>query len=376
MCISPILIKNPNYKHTVDNSHDVHVHMKDTTSQYIEMRCGHCPECLILKQTYIRQRSVLMARTHDIFFCTLTYNQEMLPTMEVNGIKHAYADIRDFQNLVKRLRKMDFFGAPFKYICCTEYGGKKHRPHFHVLFFVQKPEHKEDEYDVWNKTQCWYWGILHLWRRNVNTDVVVSRKTGIKHVRVNTRKPVWKPICTYVRDRKGRCTYDFHQVVPRRTKNGVADVCTYVTKYCLKFDKWVQSKQQALRLNLDDDEYKRVWNLVKPRLLISKHFGDDDIFDEVVRKGIDYSIRKGEKYFVFIDPNTGHVSPLAPYLRDKFATYIDKLELWMTQPHDPDNVRPLSDAYEGLNYANKETKYKRIYATIITRNSDEFYELE
>ena len=247
MCISPILIKNPNFnryarteykdgKRVVimekQDRYDAREYQKDTVSQYIEVPCGHCPECLILKQTYIRQRASIMSLTHDIYFATLTYNEEMLPRLSINGYEHSYADIHDFQTMVKYMRKINFFGKPFKYICCTEYGGKKHRPHFHVLFFVPKEtDKKEDEFDIWNKTQFFYWALLKLWRRNVTS--INASDTASKRIRVNTRNAVYKQLCTYVRDRRGRCTYDFHQVVPLRTKNGVADVCTYVTKYVL-----------------------------------------------------------------------------------------------------------------------------------------------
>lgn len=375
MCISPILIKNPNYGHTVKNSYDVDCYMKNTTTQYIEIACGHCPECMILKQTYIRQRSTLMSRTHDIYFATLTYSPDMLPTMEVNGFKHAYADIRDFQNMVKYMRKIDFFGSPFKYIAVTEYGGKKHRPHFHVLFFVKKSDKKEDEFDIWNKTQFYYWALLKLWRRNVSTDINTTAGAK-KRVRVNTRNAVYKPLCRYVKDCRGRSTYDFHQVIPRRTKNGVADVCTYVTKYVLKFDKWIVRKQQALHQNLESDEYKRVWNIIKPRILISKHFGDNDEFTDIVRRGIEYSISIGDKCFRFIDPTNGKVMPLAPYLRRKFATYVDFKAQYESKPKDPDNVPDLSDNYVGRTYDNKASKYRRTFLLIQSRNTDDFYELE
>ena len=401
MCLSPILVKNPNYNryahyeykdgkrvlvHERQVRHDTRSYQKDTVSQYIEMRCGHCAECLSLKQTYIRQRAIIMAQTHDIYFATLTYNEEMLPKMDVNGFTHSYADIHDFQTMVKYMRKIDFFGKPFKYICCTEYGGKKHRPHFHVLFFVEKDNVKESEWDAWNRQQFWYWSLLKLWRRNVSTDINASFASS-KRIRVNTRNAVYKPLCTYVKDRRGRSTYDFHLVVPRRTKNGVADVATYVTKYVLKFDEWIIKKQQALHLNLNSDEYKRVWNLIKPRVLISKNFGNGITVDsdgnksqsietaKLVRRGIDKSLSMNEKYFLFIDPTTGKTSPLSPYLRKYFATIVDHDVLYLNNKVE-DNVMDLSDDYKGYALANRLSKYRRTYMALSSRNTDDFYELE
>ena len=372
MCLNPILIKNKSRNHTVANSHDTMSPFKDTTSQYIEVKCGHCPECLTLKQSYIRQRAQLVSKDHDIFFTTLTYKPSMLPVMEVNGYKHQYADIRDFQNLVKRMRKMDFFGRPFKYIAVTEYGGKKHRPHFHILWFVEKNKN-EDDYDLWNRTQFYYWALLKLWYRNTNEATVT--KGAKKRVRVNTRNAIKTPLCDYVRDSRGRCTYDFHQVVPRRTKNGVDDVTTYVTKYVLKFDDWIVKKQQALHLNLELDEYKRVWNILKPRVLISKHFGDSEDYMEDVRKGIDLSIQRGNEYFWFVDSQTGKTMPLAPYLKRKFATMDDFFSMYYNNK-SPDNIIELSDDYYGLTHDSRRDKFARTYLMIKSRNTDDFYELE
>ena len=375
MCLNPILIKNPNYRHTVKNSYDVYSHMKDTTSQYIEVKCGHCPECAALKQTYIRQRAALMAKTHDIYFTTLTYKESMLPRMDVNGFSHAYADIHDFQTMVKYMRKINFFGKPFKYIAVTEYGGERHRPHFHILWFV--PKDNSDAFDAFNKTQFYYWALLKLWRRNVTS--VKTSDTAKKRIRVNTRKAKYENLCDYkvsYQNGKKRCTYDFHHVIPRRTKNGVLDVTTYVTKYCLKFDDWIIKKQQALHLNLEYDEYKRVWQAIKPRILISKNFGNDKEFESHVRKGIDSAIINKQPYFVFIDPQTGKESPLSPYLRKYFATIQDKIDLYLVNEHSEKNIIPLSDDYKGYALRSRKDKCNRIKQLILARNSDDFYELE
>lgn len=376
MCLNPVLIKNPNYRHTVKNSHDVYVYLKDVTSQYIEVKCGHCVECSMLKQTYIRQRSSLMAQTHDIYFVTLTYSPSMLPYVDINGIRHNYADIHDFQTMVKYMRKINFFGKPFKYICCTEYGSKRHRPHFHVLFFVPKDTDVfRDQWDYMERERFYFHALLKLWRRNISTDIKTS-DTAKKRIRVNTRNAVYKPLCRFIRDSRGRSTYDFHQVVPKRTKNGVLDVCTYVTKYCLKFDPWIVKKQQALHLNLSDEDYKRYWQILKPRVLISKNFGNDDVFLPLVRKGINTAINRREKYFLFIDPTTGKESPLSPYLRKYFATIDDKISLYNNSPQRDDNVVDLSDDYFGYAYEFRNDKSKRILSMLIARNTDEFYELE
>ena len=374
MCLNPILIKNKNYRHTKENSFDVRSFMKDTTSQFIEVGCGHCIECTALKQSYLRQRASLMAHDHDVFFCTLTYKEKYLPTIDINGYTHQYADVHHIQMFIKRLRKRNIFGVDFKYIAVSEYGGKNHRPHWHLLFFV--PKNGRDEFDNLNLERRLYKLIWSLWAVNLATRVTKSGRTVADNVH-----PLYDTLSDYrVRHRYGRTekTFDFHYVVPSTTKNGVLDVTSYVTKYCLKFDPWVNSKQQALHLNLSPEEYNDYWFLLKPRVLISKNFGTAEHYSRYLQHGIELSIKdKSVSTFCFIDSLSGRLYPLAPILRDKFVT-IDQYEQFFFSRlgYTPDNIVPLSDNYYGYAYQSRRDKCEKIKEHLINRNSFDFYELE
>lgn len=134
MCLNPILIKNVNYGNKSKLSH-----ISDTTSQYIPVPCGRCSVCLALKQQYIVQRVQMESLSHDLYFGTLTYNNESLPIHEVGDFRLAYVDICDWQKMLKMIRKHEHL-PNFKYLFVTEFGGRRHRPHIHFILSFPKIE--------------------------------------------------------------------------------------------------------------------------------------------------------------------------------------------------------------------------------------------
>lgn len=126
MCVSPIRIPNPNY-----HNHSKYVSaLKDTSSQYINVPCGHCGECIAVRQMNIIQRVHMESLDNHCFYCTLTYNNYSMPYVDVTtGYRLRYADHRDIQCMMKRLRKSNAFGRPFRYFGVSELGSKRGRPH-------------------------------------------------------------------------------------------------------------------------------------------------------------------------------------------------------------------------------------------------------
>lgn len=134
MCLRPILIDNPNYKayHLLDRNPFANVHLTS-----ISVPCGRCPVCLQLKQQYITQRVQMEALNHDLFFGTLTYNDSSLPCFSIGEFTFAYPDFSDWQKMIKMIRKHENL-PEFKYMLVSEYGGKRHRPHFHFILSFPK----------------------------------------------------------------------------------------------------------------------------------------------------------------------------------------------------------------------------------------------
>lgn len=125
MCLSPVQIPNPNL-----GNKSSFAQFKDTTSLYINVPCGHCPECVAHDQMQWIQRLQMEELTNHLFFATLTYNNDMLPHLVTStGFDIRFADVDDVQTMFKRLRKRNAFGRPFRYFGVSELGEKRGRPH-------------------------------------------------------------------------------------------------------------------------------------------------------------------------------------------------------------------------------------------------------
>ena len=322
--------------------------IKDCDSHSICVPCGVCEECAAMRQTEILQRAELASIDHDVYYGTLTYNNKAIPHTRVfrhldgRVRDYIYADPDDFRRMMQRIRKENFHNSVnIRYIMVTEYGGRFHRPHIHFLLFVPKQEfdfwytttskdsitgetilhHHSGHYcpgEKWNEinfSHIFFHVFLSQWKRNISKS---------------TKYPVWLPLCTYIVGRDGRSTYDFHYVEPF-TKNGkdFSNVANYVTKYILKFDKWLERVKNGIYNNLSPEDYAELWKLLRPKVRISLLLGSDNP-DYVVhiRKGIEAG-KKGinGKYMpFFIDLNNGKYMPLGRYLRKKFYTFDDALK--------------------------------------------------
>lgn len=125
MCVSPTRIRNPNF-HIYNSG----TRFKDTESAFINVPCGVCSECVAVRQMSYIQRLQMEETKNHLFFCTLTYNNESLPIHVCsNGHVIRFADVSDVQKMIKRLRKKNAFGRPFRYFGVSELGTKKGRPH-------------------------------------------------------------------------------------------------------------------------------------------------------------------------------------------------------------------------------------------------------
>lgn len=303
MCTSPVSIKNPNRGRS-----DKLSYLVDTESVYIKVPCGHCDECIAVRQMNFVQRVQMESIKNHIFFTTLTYNQESLPIKEVNGYRFPFADYKDINGAIRHLRRDQAFPRCFRYFFVSELGSKRSRPHFHGLLFL--PKMPSDDYNTCITMEQQMWPImLKYWSRNYG-----SRKF-----------PDWRPLCTYVcrMTRRGiRTTYDLHYLNPNLTQDGVSNVAWYVLKYMLKPSDKIAKRQQALRLNLDEDEYHRVWNEIKPRIFVSKDFGlarDPDI-SRRLHSDIDY-FRGQFDYPVYLNHDTGQTFPLSKFYKSKGDIY-------------------------------------------------------
>ena len=315
MCYSPINIKNPNYGLKFKKG-DVRS-FKDCTSHYITVPCGVCEECIAVKQMQITQRIQMEALKHNLYFCTLTYNNETLPVIETStGFKIRYADIKDVQNMMKRIRKR--IPYELRYLGVNELGTKRGRPHFHLILITKKSSTPKKS-DIVNQEAELFNLVKEEWRRNYGSK----------------RHPEYKPLCTYVRKiirGEIKTTYDLHYINPGATADGTMNVAFYVSKYMMKPSNRGRRLQQALKLNLDELEYEQIWKIIHNRLFASEYLGDPKDEDVIKKLKQDIAISEGE-FAKFFNPDTGQSFPLSRYYK-KFGTiygYDEALKFYNAQ---------------------------------------------
>lgn len=366
MCLHPVLIDNPNYhlqavsqylknKDPAYVSKNHNLLLKDCTFRKIYVPCGRCAQCLALKQSYLVQRVQMESLDNDLFFGTLTYSNEHLRRVNVNGFDLAYADIKDVQNMFKRIRKYQKL-PKFRYMVVSEYGGRRHRPHFHFLLSVAPESLRESLAAKVSRSLNFHDVILSEWKRNYGS----------------TRKPIYKPLCNYICNSKGR-NFDLHYVNPSLSSNGQSDVAFYVSKYITKSNKYVDALKSALYFNVPKESFKELWNLLKPRVLYSKGFGNPTSpkVYEHIRKSIEFGLNSTTyQYPIFLNPITSQTFPLAPYYRNKFMTLLDSFGFHYKQDSELSDGSIFMDDYDPADVFKKEERAEK--TSLLTSLRDDY----
>ena len=363
MCLSPQLIKNPLYKRDFFGVGkykkpipDYMKLIKNYNDQYIYVPCGRCAECLQAKQNSFIQRAVMECHFSHMFFITLTYNNESLPQVaDSHGVVYKYPESGDVQKMFKRIRQANSIGREFTYSAHSEYGGRKHRPHWHIMLFVEKYD-KDTYMDIINlESKLWHL-FFNEWKRNYGSD----------------KKPIWKSLFTYAK--RGKFSnYDCHYVNPISSLNGEMDVAYYVSKYLLKVSNYEVALMIRLRDELEYTEYREIRSKIRCKHLVSKHFGFSS-FDAInyIQDCIKHSLINDLAYPEFINPLTGRHYPLARYYKEKCLTINDRIE-FAKNGDTYDGYKTWSIDYN-KNTQFKHDRFKRVKKKIEDRDSD-FYEL-
>jgi len=97
-------------------------------------RCGKCYVCKSYEAAILAQRIDLEAQLHhNVAFVTLTYSNANLPA-------DGCVNLEDPTLWLKRLRKRATRElGKLRYYYLAEYGGYKHRPHYHVVLYGYPP---------------------------------------------------------------------------------------------------------------------------------------------------------------------------------------------------------------------------------------------
>jgi len=138
---------------------------KESYGKLMEVSCGRCIGCRIMKTREWAVRSVHEASQHkENCFITLTYSDKNLPPHGTLNKKH-------FQKFMKRLRRI-VEPKVIRFYHSGEYGEKTGRPHYHALIFGHDFEDRK---------------LLSV-RNNVPlyTSKVLTKLWGLGHASVGT----------------------------------------------------------------------------------------------------------------------------------------------------------------------------------------------
>lgn len=154
--------------------------IKLPSGEFQVVRCGKCLSCLEHRQAgWITRLSEEFKRSPDgVYFVTLTYDDDHLPTKDLEGVPHAVICSDHIKKLNMDLRKrfqQGFFtddtlkrvgwserrtrielpkGVHYRYYITSEYGPETKRSHYHG-FFSGLPQDEELVFDlissVWGK---------------------------------------------------------------------------------------------------------------------------------------------------------------------------------------------------------------------------------
>lgn len=309
MCLTPVTISNSN-RNILSKNTELSPYY-DTESSHILVPCGRCASCIALKQNYIVQRVQMEEKDNLIFMGMLSYNSQTLPSLDVNGYNIKYADIRHVQDMFRYIRKWTDL-PPFRYMVTSEFGGERHRPHFHFLLFFPK-SYVNSNYDRITRSDCeslrlYFWDLfLKYWRHNVG-----SRKN-----------PKWIQNLTFRQVGRKR-NYDLQWV---DTLQDFSASAFYTSKYVCKASDYVDRLKSALYFNTGED-FESIWKTVKPKFLFSKGFGNpySELVSKHIRFGINIALQDDKAvYPYYFSPHNGSCFPLAPYYRQKFLSADEEL---------------------------------------------------
>lgn len=365
MCITPIQIPNRNLvprKPYTRNWLRVGspMSLKDCTSQYINVPCGHCPECIQKKQNDFVQRCQMESMDTYQYMVTLTYDNKHLPKLVSSlGEVFYYADYHHIQSTIKRVRK--YFQRPFRFVATSERGGKRHRPHWHLILFV--PKLPEDSLLTGKVLESELFDLFKThWSKNIGTN----------------RKPIYEPFFQYVRyysHGRVHTNYDLHLIEPRLKADGkmdtMQDVSFYVSKYLCKYND--NKLRIKVKNNYTPTESHYIMETIKCRRITSVSFGSRDFSGHIaspdkrlfpqeainsyVRECIERSKQQKLEFptFFYLE---GQNYPLSGYLRKKFLTMQDAL-FWYFNSDSMDIDTVIYSTEKRIDHRKVQNKYKK-----------------
>lgn len=354
MCLSPLTIKNPYFEMGKGFSYKlrdgtVKQHnfrkslnfLRNTHDTHIQVPCGHCSQCVSMRQMWFVQRVQMESFRSHLFMLTLTYQDSALHYTDCGDYHIAYPDYTDVQKMLKRIRKRV---NGLRYWFVSEYGTKSFRPHFHAILALDKDLNKES---VINLEQTLQKVFMSEWKRNYGSK----------------RNPLYKPLCKFVR-KGNKSTFDLHHIEPLLNHDN--DCSFYIAKYICKYDSRIYKLMQKILLDnsITPEQSSELLSLLKPRSVMSKDFGDYNypLIKDYILKGL----KSSDQLPQYFDIYSGRSSLLSPYYRkhllptswyiNRYIKYSEDMYSYM-----PEDVTTIYDTVLDSNKAQYlQDKFDRI----------------
>ena len=299
MCLKPRSIRNPT-KYISSNA---------SQALLLDVPCNQCAECKEQKRQEWHFRSfheVKNCVSHGgyVYYVTLTYAEEHVPHLsrfiDIDSINNIIKDRNsllkcssdsqplledfycfdssDWRNFLKNLRRqLDYHyrGANFKYFLTSEYGTKEdytHRPHYHVLFFVNNANYIEPYSFSELVSKCWPYGITDglPYEGCSNSYLYKTRDYVANHV--------------------------FGYNLGQPDVNNFMKCCGYVAKYITKdstYQDVINNRLTIIEKHVDEDRYKTLKRNINMFHRQSQGFGisylntlSHDTMNDIINNGV------------------------------------------------------------------------------------------
>lgn len=127
----------------------------------VHVPCGKCDDCLTGLQNGYLVRHIFQFKETQLkhgfaLYFTLTYDNEHVPFIEIDGSKFLCFHKCHIQKFLNSLRKVI---PNLHYQIVSEYGSKTKRPHYHGIFYCYDITPQEVRYFI---KKYWYYGFVNF----------------------------------------------------------------------------------------------------------------------------------------------------------------------------------------------------------------------
>lgn len=341
MCTAPRLVKNPYRKLSGKGLNYLHDDLN-----YLLVPCGVCPECLATKQLGVVQRIEIEASYSVVYCLMFSYQNKFLPQLVLPTGEIVRCFRRsDIQNMFHRVRHSGVL-PDFKYFYVSEYGGRKHRPHYHMMIFFPECQ----DYISPSFHQLVFDTFLKEWRINLGSR----------------RVPIYEPLLIYKEKFVGSKFFrNFDVQLLNKSFGQDVRAAFYNSKYCIKPSRFVKSLYANVLDAYDGDKDLAYSDLRKcmPFRQFSHGFGlpDKALFParyaavvDMLRHSVSISFDNGYPYPHYYSPfNPGFIAPLSRfyYNNPDIFNIDDAIKFYERNGRYKESSRPTLDHFKAAEAA-------------------------